>query len=77
MKARVMMRFVNAVNTTAGRAARVAVGLVLIAAGIATSGVVGSTLAVVGLVPLAAGLLNVCLLGPLFHAPLRDAITPR
>lgn len=71
------MTVVNAANTTVGRAVRVVAGLVLIAAGIATGGAVGLALAVVGLVPLAAGLLNMCLLGPMLHAPLRGTATPR
>jgi hypothetical protein len=35
----------------------------------------GGTLAMVGLVPLVAGALNRCVLGPLFHVPLPHIVT--
>lgn len=54
--------------TTAGRATRVLAGLVLIAVGILLGGA-GYFLAVVGLVPLAAGAFDVCLFAPLGHMP--------
>ena len=65
------MAFVRFMSTTTGRAFRVVAGLVLIIAGLAAGGTAGWVLAVVGLVPLSAGLANVCLFAPLFHAPLR------
>lgn len=54
-----------------GRLARVVVGLVLIAVGLATGGTGGIILAVVGLVPLAMGVMNRCLISPLIGAPWR------
>jgi len=65
------MGFVRFMNTTTGRAVRVVAGLVLIVGGLVSGGVAGWVVAAVGVVPLAAGLANVCLFAPLFHAPLR------
>jgi Protein of unknown function (DUF2892) len=65
------MPFVRFMSTTTGRAVRVVAGLMLIAAGLAAGGTAGWIVAAVGLVPLAAGLANVCLFAPLFHAPFR------
>ncbi len=65
------MGFVAFMGRTAGRVARAGAGVVLIVAGVLTGGVGGWILALVGLVPLAAAASNVCLLAPLFHAPLR------
>ena len=63
------MKIVTFMNSTAGRATRIAAGAVLIVAGLFAGGATGWALALVGLVPLTAGLFNFCLLGPLFHAP--------
>lgn len=65
------MKFVEFMSSTAGRAARAVAGLALIAIGLAMGGTGGVVLAVVGLVPLAAGVFNFCLFAPLFHAPFR------
>ncbi len=65
------MRFVRFMNSTAGRAARIGAGLVLIVGGLLAGGTAGLVVAAVGVVPLAAGLANVCLFAPLFHAPFR------
>lgn len=53
-------------STTTGRAVRAVAGLALIVWGLA-AGI--PALVVVGLVPLAAGVFNVCLLAPLLKAP--------
>ena len=52
-----------------GRIVRGAAGAVLIVGGIALGGF-GWVLAVVGLVPLAAGVFDFCLLGPILRLPL-------
>lgn len=53
-----------------GRAARAIAGLVMIGAGLfAIKGAGGMTLAAVGVVPLAAGALDFCILAPLFGLP--------
>jgi len=64
-----LIRFLE---STTGRYTRSAAGLVLIGLG-AWLGGVWWVLAAVGLVPLAAGLFNFCLIAPLFHASLRHA----
>ena len=46
-------------------------GVALIIAGIGTGGAGGLVLAVIGVVPLAAGAAGVCLAAPLLRAPLR------
>ncbi|MFI5063593.1 MAG: YgaP-like transmembrane domain [Streptosporangiales bacterium] len=65
------MRIVKVMNGTAGRAGRVLGGLALIIGGIAAGGTGGLVLAVIGVVPLAAGAAGACLAAPLLHAPLR------
>jgi uncharacterized protein (DUF58 family) len=66
--------------STAGRAARAIAGLILIAVGFyAVGGTWGWVLMIIGLVPLAAGLLDFCVFAPLFRYPfsgqkLRDAL---
>jgi hypothetical protein len=52
-----------------GRGIRVVAGIALIIAGLAIGSTVGYVLAVVGVVPLLAGALNVCVLAPLLKAP--------
>ena len=49
------MRTVRFMNGTAGRSARVLAGLALIIGGIAAGGTGGLVLAVIGVIPLAAG----------------------
>ena len=63
------MSFARFMASPIGRGARALVGLVLIVIGIASGGTGGWILAVVGLVPLAAGVFNVCLIAPLIKAP--------
>jgi hypothetical protein len=65
-----MTTFVGFMASSAGRATRVAAGLVLIVLGMVLGGL-WWVLAVLGLVPLLAGAFGVCLLAPLFHEPLR------
>ena len=63
------MGFSKFMASTAGRAVRVLAGVALIVVG----GVLGGgwwALAVVGLVPLAAGILDICLFNVLFGQPL-------
>jgi len=67
------MGFVRFMNSTAGRVARIGAGLVLIVGGLVAGGTAGLVVAAVGVVPLAAGLANVCLFAPLFHAPFRGS----
>ena len=57
-------------SSPAGRLARVAAGAALIAWGYAMHSTGGTVLAIVGLVPIAAGAFDWCLLGPAFGLPL-------
>lgn len=61
----VVLRFIG---STRGRAVRVVAGLVLIVIGVVAGGW-WLVLAAFGLLPLAAGLFDVCVLGPLFRLP--------
>ena len=62
------MTFARLMSTPAGRVARIVAGLVLMAIGIGLGGG-WLVLVVVGLLPLAAGVFNVCAVAPLIHAP--------
>lgn len=58
-------------STLGGRLGRSAAGLLLIAGGLLlVGGGLGIALAVVGLVPLAAGLFDLCIFSALFGGPL-------
>lgn len=65
------MAFVSFMSSTAGRLLRIVAGIALIVIGLAAGGTGGTILAVVGLVPLLAGIGNVCLFGPLLGADLK------
>lgn len=69
------MTFVNFMSGGTGRAVRIVVGLAMIAIGLVLGGG-WLALSIVGLVPLAAGALDLCLLAPLFHLPLRATGSP-
>ena len=63
------MRLVNFMTSIAGRVLRIAVGVVLIVVGlVAVGGTAGIVVAAIGLVPITAGAVNLCLIGPLFGA---------
>ncbi len=63
------MKLVDFLASKNGRLARGVAGVVLIGLGVVLGGGWWA-LAVVGLVPLAAGVLDFCLLGPLLRRPL-------
>jgi hypothetical protein len=66
-----MNPFIKFMASPAGRIIRIIAGIVLIALGLlVVHGVGGIILAVVGLVPLVAGLFDFCVFAPLFGAPL-------
>jgi hypothetical protein len=65
--------FARFINSPAGRAFRIIVGLVLIAWGYVHGGSTGVILMVVGLVPLAAGLFDLCVISALLGGPLKGA----
>jgi hypothetical protein len=65
------MKIVRVMNSRGGRLARGLAGVALIVAGAVTGGTGGLVLAVIGLVPLAAGATGTCLAAPLLRAPAR------
>ncbi len=66
-----MNGFVKFMASSAGRVTRILAGLALIGAGwFAVRGTGGTILAIVGLLPLVAGLFDFCVFAPLFGAPL-------
>ena len=65
------MGFAKFMASPAGRIARIVAGIVLIILGLVIGGAAGWIIAIVGLVPLAAGALDVCLFAPLLKAPFR------
>jgi hypothetical protein len=65
-----MNPFVSFMQTPAGRMGRIVAGLALIVAGlIGVGGVMGYLLAIVGVIPLAAGMFDICLMAPFFRIP--------
>ncbi len=68
------MGFAKFMSSGLGRGLRIVVGLALIVIGLfSVGGTGGIILAVVGVVPLLAGVLDVCLFAPLFGAPVKGA----
>jgi len=66
-----MNPFVKFMASPAGRIVRIVAGIVLIAWGLlGIHGVGGIIVAVIGLVPLVAGLFDFCVFAPLFGAPM-------
>jgi hypothetical protein len=66
-----MNGFVNFMASTTGRIIRIVAGLVLIALGL--FGITGSTgivVAIIGALPLVAGVFDFCVFAPLFGRPL-------
>ena len=66
-----MNPFVKFMASTTGRIVRIVAGLALIGWGlIGLGGTAGLIVAIVGIVPLAAGVLDFCLFAPLFKNPM-------
>ena len=61
--------FARFIVSDRGRALRVIAGLALLGAGLRTDGTAGRKLALLGLVPLSTGALDLCLLSPIFGGP--------
>ncbi len=64
---------IDLIGSQPGRALRVVAGAGMIAGGLRRGDTRGKALAAAGLVPLAAGAADVCLLGPLVGGPLNGA----
>jgi hypothetical protein len=61
------MGFITFMRSGAGRGARIVAGVAIIIVGLAlVKGAAGVVIAVIGLVPLFAGIFNFCLFAPLF-----------
>ncbi len=67
------MGFARFMSGPVGRLARIVAGIVIVVIGVSMGGAGGWILAVVGLLPIAAGALNICVVGPLLGAPLSGA----
>jgi len=68
-------RFVCFMRGARGRAARVVLGLLLIAVGLlAIGGTGGAVMAAFGLVPIGSGATGICPLGPLFGTDFRGNV---
>ena len=66
-----MNPFVKFMASTTGRIVRIVAGVVLIVLGLLVMhGIAGIIVAIVGLVPLLAGIFDFCVFAPLFGAPL-------
>lgn len=66
-----MNPFVTFMASGAGRAARIIAGIALILIGLlVVKESVGIVIAIIGVLPLAAGLFDFCVFAPLFGAPL-------
>lgn len=66
-----MNPFVKFMSSPAGRITRIVAGLILVALGLwVINGTGGIIVAVIGLVPLVAGLFDFCVFAPLFGAPM-------
>ena len=67
-----MQSFIHQLASKNGRYARIVAGLVLIVAGLFfPNETVGLALVIIGIVPILAGVLDVCLIAPLFGLPLK------
>jgi uncharacterized membrane protein len=66
--------FAEWMATPLGRGLRVVFGAALILVGLrVVQGVAGTVIALAGILPIATGILNICLLGPLLGAPLKGS----
>ncbi len=67
------MGFARLMASPIGRLARIVAGLALIAVGFFVQGAWGVVIGVVGVIPLLAGVFNVCLVAPLLRVPFSGA----
>lgn len=67
------MGFACFMNSMIGRGVRIGLGVVLLVAGLVLATPVGYVLAVIGLVPLAAGLFDFCVFAKLLHIPYKGS----
>ena len=67
------LHFAELMATPAGRLVRAFLGIALLVLAYFIGGAAGIALAVVALVPIAAGAFNLCFIAPLLHVPFRGA----
>ncbi len=67
------MSLIDVIGSQRGRALRIAAGASMVAVGLRRRNRAGAALGLAGLVPLTAGVADVCVLGPLVHGPLNGA----
>jgi hypothetical protein len=71
------MAFAEFMATPPGRGLRVVFGGLLIYVGLnVVHGVAGTVVALLGIVPIATGILNLCILAPLLGVPFRGSSPP-
>ena len=69
------MEFARFMSNGLGRGLRIVAGLALIVIGLfSVGGAGGVILAIIGAVPLLAGVMDICLFAPLFGGPLKGAV---
>ena len=69
-----MNPFVKFMQTPAGRAGRILAGTAMLAAGaLGAGGTAGYAVAVLGTLPIASGVFDICMLAPFFRLPLSGA----
>jgi hypothetical protein len=71
------MSFLHFMNSKVGRGIRVAMGVALLAIGLAIGGGAGVGLAVFSVLPIATGLFGVCPVNPLFGQSMRACSVPQ
>ena len=69
------MAFAAWMSKPAGRILRIVAGLILIGVGLYFQSFWGFAVAVVGVLPILAGVFNFCLVAPIFGAPFRGKRT--
>jgi hypothetical protein len=69
-----MNAFIRFMASPTGRILRIVAGSAIVASGLMiTGGSKGTLIAAVGLLPILTGVLNICVIGPLFGKPLRGS----
>jgi hypothetical protein len=69
-----MNAFIRFMASPTGRILRIVAGSALIASGLMiTGGSKGTLIAAIGLLPILTGVLNICVIAPLFGKPLRGS----
>ena len=68
------MQFVKFMTSSAGRVARIVLGAVIIALGqLVVQGTPGTIMTVVGLIPIAGGIFDFCVIGAILGSPFKGA----